>query len=39
LTGTAPDWPRPEEATLELPEGAADAAAAVRAAYAGVRDA
>jgi len=39
LTGAAPDWPRPEEATLELPEGAADAAAALRAAYAGVRDA
>jgi xylulokinase len=39
LTGTAPRWPRPEEASAELPDGAAEQAAAVRSAYAAVRDA
>jgi xylulokinase len=37
LTGTAPSWPRPEEASVALPEGAVDSAAAVRAGYAAVR--
>jgi xylulokinase len=39
LTGGAPSWPRPEEASSDLPEGAAEAASAVRAAYGTVRDA
>jgi xylulokinase len=39
LTGTAPDWARPEESSAELPEGAAESAAEIRAAYATVRDA
>ena len=39
LTGTAPSWPRPEEASVALPETALDSAAAVRTAYAAVRDA
>jgi len=37
LTGAAPTWPRPEEASVALAEGAADSAATVRAAYAAVR--
>jgi xylulokinase len=37
LTGTAPSWPRPEEASVALPEGAVDSAAVLRAGYAAVR--
>jgi xylulokinase len=37
LTGTAPTWPRPEEASVALADGAAESAAVVRAAYAAVR--
>ncbi|HEY0577240.1 MAG TPA: xylulokinase, partial [Pseudonocardia sp.] len=39
LTGTAPSWPRPEEASMAVPDGASATAAAVRSAYAAVRDA
>ena len=39
LTGATPQWPRPEEARAELPEGATDTAASIRSAYAAVRDA
>jgi xylulokinase len=39
LTGTAPSWPRPEEANMAVPDGASATAAAVRSAYAAVRDA
>jgi len=39
LTGTAPSWPRPEEASMALPDGASVTATAVRSAYAAVRDA
>jgi xylulokinase len=38
LTGEPPAWPRPEESSMPLPEGAEQSAAAVRAAYAAVRD-
>ncbi len=38
LTGTPPPWPRPEEANLALPTGAAEAAARVRTAYSKVRE-
>jgi xylulokinase len=38
LTGAAPSWPRPEESSVDLPAGAADVAARIRAGYASVRD-
>jgi xylulokinase len=39
LTGAPPPWPRPEEATVDLPDGATTVTARIRTAYANVRDA
>ncbi|HEY4007874.1 MAG TPA: xylulokinase [Pseudonocardia sp.] len=38
LTGTAPSWPRPEESSQDLPDGAAEVTSSIRAGYAAVRD-